>query len=358
MNTLLGKIILFSLFFAGFHSNAYSKTCTIFLGNDSNNIINLDSRRKGTASLFQEALDTFDFPAEANFYTFETIFRIALYQAHEGIDFYTGLPLAYDEMSIDHIIPRSGGPGNLAKDINNVYNFVPTTSDINNRKGNKFTKDDFISLEENRDIYGPRTMALLKLFGAFDERETTYQIASEVYEAKRSKYRFTPEEAKIIGLDRKIKGPLTFRRHLEKPAKFIDEILYLLTLDLKSYTEDELEEALESRIITLEFDKDAVDDFVFLGHEQLFAEMFYRKYSAGLDEASLSFRTQVLKVIEHSYFVETNKVKVKVTLDIHPLLLLKLKGIDSEEREEILEAIINIFKDQDITKFEFIKWSE
>lgn len=96
-------------------------------------------------------------------YKIDALLRIAIFEAYGKKCFYTGIPLDYQDMEIDHIIPESladkideiKSDYGLDKDfnINGCENLVPTRHDINNRKSNtlfdKATTLYYISLAKS-----------------------------------------------------------------------------------------------------------------------------------------------------------------------------------------------------------------
>ena len=93
----------------------------------------------------------------------DVLLRIAIFEAYGKKCFYTGVPLAYQDLEIDHIIPESladkideiKSDYGLEKDfnINGCENLVPTRHNINNRKSNtlfdKATTLYYISLSKS-----------------------------------------------------------------------------------------------------------------------------------------------------------------------------------------------------------------
>lgn len=114
-------------------------------------------------SLAQQALRDFNFPPEASISPkFNSRVRRIIYDVFEGKDFYTGKPIEYYQMTIDHIIPLSLGG------LDNAFNFVPTVRKVNEAKGNSFILDrDIQALIEVRDVYGPRLVEALEREGLF-----------------------------------------------------------------------------------------------------------------------------------------------------------------------------------------------
>ncbi|MCO5113181.1 MAG: HNH endonuclease [Bdellovibrionaceae bacterium] len=100
-----------------------------------------------------QVLESFEFPAEYELRTGNRDLRLAVYNAFGGRDFYTGQPINYQEMTIDHIIPKSkGGP-------NNLYNYVPTSQLINGTKGNLFDEVSAIAvLSIVRTVYAEKVI--------------------------------------------------------------------------------------------------------------------------------------------------------------------------------------------------------
>lgn len=66
--------------------------------------------------------------------------RRAIYDVFGGIDFYSKRPISFEDMVIDHVIPQSlGGP-------DHIFNYVPSTQDINGKKSNKVDIEGLVPL--------------------------------------------------------------------------------------------------------------------------------------------------------------------------------------------------------------------
>src|SRR5690606_30531183 len=86
IETYIKPFILLSIFL--FTSVTHAEVCSFFLNKD-------------LPKAHEVALEVIDFPEDGRFFIFERILRLALYEAFDGHDFYTGLPLQYEMMSID-----------------------------------------------------------------------------------------------------------------------------------------------------------------------------------------------------------------------------------------------------------------
>lgn len=86
-------------------------------------------------------------------YKFSVAQRVALWKAHKKCCVYSGEPLNYKDLHIDHILPESllSKPEELKSiikeyglnsdfDINSYYNLIPTLSRCNLQKGSKIFK--------------------------------------------------------------------------------------------------------------------------------------------------------------------------------------------------------------------------
>ncbi len=101
-----------------------ANNCTWYLAN-SNSGLKYDPA-------VQQILSQFLFPSDSNIAISDLELRQAIYNVFKGKDYYTGQPITFQEMRIDHIVPKSkGGP-------DNIYNYVPTSARINARKGARF----------------------------------------------------------------------------------------------------------------------------------------------------------------------------------------------------------------------------
>lgn len=181
------------------------------------------------SEIIQSILNDFEFPEEYNRKTTNRDLRLALYNAFGGRDFFSGQKLDYQEMSIDHVIPRSKGGAN------NIYNYVPTTQRLNGAKADLF--DEIASLgvlSIIRTVYAEKVIRELNILanlpeetkavmhksndprrinineqGQILERQTQYKsirlIASPTSEFQkfftllRSALKNHPDSAKIIG---------------------------------------------------------------------------------------------------------------------------------------------------------------
>lgn len=87
--------------------------------------------------------------------TSDIILRAAIYAAHKGKCFYTGIELSFDKFHIDHVCPKSKG----GKDC--ILNYVATQVKINILKKDRFD-ELFIerNLQINRLLYVERCVNL------------------------------------------------------------------------------------------------------------------------------------------------------------------------------------------------------
>lgn len=78
----------------------------------------------------------------------DPVLRKALYSVHDGQCFYTGRYVAFEDMHIDHIVPRAKGGKNC------IANYVLTCGTINRRKHAKHS-DKFaaMAIELNQLLY-------------------------------------------------------------------------------------------------------------------------------------------------------------------------------------------------------------
>jgi hypothetical protein len=116
-----------------------------------------DLLTKKISNEVQEVIDQFEFPKEADAVTTNPNLRRAIYDAFNGIDIYTGLPVDIEDMHIDHIIPSSkGGP-------DNIFNYVLTSSGPNLKKSDKFDPQAIIPmLFFVRTSYAPKVLQKFK----------------------------------------------------------------------------------------------------------------------------------------------------------------------------------------------------
>lgn len=99
----------------------------------------------------------YDFPENGAIPPHDQRLRIALYQAFNGMCFYTCQPINLADMQVDHVVPRAlGGP-------DNVYNYAPTSSQTNRDKSAAFDQSAVIPvLYLIRTSYAPRVLQLLE----------------------------------------------------------------------------------------------------------------------------------------------------------------------------------------------------
>lgn len=300
-------------------------------------------------SPYSQALQEFTFPEDANFFVFERIMRIAMHEAHEGIDFYTGLPLPFDEMTLDHIIPRS------KNGLDNVYNFVPTSGPENNKKGSSFTAKDLETLAQVRDIYGPKTMALLRHYGAFENRDEDYEKA-KLASYRRKVYRRNREAAiKVDVAAVATKEQIVFRRKPEEPSKEVLKLILVFARELAELNEKEFEIVVSNKSFQFEIDENFAPD---IDSESLRAFNFvlsHRKIRAKIDDESLAVRNDLFEIANYD-LVRRNSRRV-VNINFHPMFALKLLEMPVSQimATEFLESF---FRASDITREEFIEWSE
>lgn len=103
----------------------------------------------------QSILGQFEFPEEANVSISNRHLRQAVYDVFGGADIYspTGEKVAFEDMRIDHFVPKSkGGP-------DNIFNYVLTTSGPNSRKSAAFDPIAAIPmLTFIRTVYAPKVL--------------------------------------------------------------------------------------------------------------------------------------------------------------------------------------------------------
>lgn len=292
----------------------------------------------------------FVFPEEAHFFTFEHLLRYSIHEAFEGIDFYTGEPLSFENMSIDHIIPRASGGED------NVFNYVPTNAITNSLKGHKFTLEDLETLKAVRDIYGPRVMALLKAYGAFDNRELELLHAIQANSLRRrysssKRRRIIPELLNsTINTDRVI----VYRRSMDQPSDGVYYLLKHLSTLLTQLDEKQIQGLVESKVFS--FKLPMLKSLIVKPEEALVyrANLSYRAQGAKVVEDALSVTVNMFEIT--SYRIDPKQNMIHVEMEFHPMFLLKLlevpKNFDLAE-----DFIYQIFKPVDIKVEEFMDWT-
>lgn len=319
-----------SLFFLSF--SAHARICSVYL-------------ERNALTLPEQALLSVNFPVEGRFFIFEPALRKALYEAYEGKDFYTGKPIEFEQMSIDHVIPRSlGGPDHVA-------NYVPTTGATNSAKGSNFYAWDLQNLKDIQTDYVPKVMDLLRRHGAFENREQIYGLALEA-SRKKDPYKH------LSKVDPQLSFPFIhdtniFRRTMEVPTQEVQNILSLFSKKLSSLTNKELSEALAHRVLQFEVSENL------LSSKDLPEKLDYVIF--------LSSRRNGEK-LEGEYLIETNKLfeivefnpnqkqgEISITIEFNPKFAKKLLEAPQDKIKSQV-YIKELFKPLDITKEEFAEW--
>jgi|GEM_PF-5967426 len=151
---------------------SYGMSCGDFLGHQEDLSIHSDVKM---------VLDQFEFPAEADVKISDPLLRRAIYDAFGGKDIYTGQEIAFEDMHIDHFVPRSkGGP-------DNIYNYVVSSSSNNVRKNAAFDPIAAVPmLTFIRTVYAPK---VLKLYQEAKAKEAAAKEAKEREAQRRAEER-------------------------------------------------------------------------------------------------------------------------------------------------------------------------
>lgn len=323
-------ILVISVVFA---LSAEAKVCLLYLNSDA-------------TSPHQIALNTIKFPEEGEFYIFERILRIALYEAYEGRDFYTGQPLQFDLMSIDHVLPKSlGGP-------NNVFNYVPTTGMINSKKGSKFTHQNIKDLQYIAQHFAPRVMAHLTLYGAFEKREDDLNKARIAARKKNPGRHLMMEKAR----EKMLAVPTLFRRRMDIPDPAIQEVLYHFSKELSLLDEKEYARAIERKYYQFEIDyKEAPGNVSSDMPLSYSIYLSYRRIGGKLDEEVTATADSLFTITDYNY--NKKKGKIEVGVEFHPLFAQKMLEAPSS-RDGAMSYLNYFFRAVDITREEYMDWSE
>jgi hypothetical protein len=92
--------------------------------------------------------------------------RKAIYEAFEGRCFYTGQPVPFEKMCIDHVVPKSKGGEN------NIYNYVLTSQRLNAQKSAKLYRRHVEPvLYIIKTVYAPKVM---KIYHKLTKRKVFY----------------------------------------------------------------------------------------------------------------------------------------------------------------------------------------
>lgn len=323
-------ILITSILFA---LSAEAKVCLLFL-------------KPEQTSPHEIALQRIKFPEEGEFYIFERILRIALYEAYEGRDFYTGQPLQFDLMSIDHILPKSlGGP-------NNVYNYVPTTGEINSKKGSKFNLQNIKDLEYIAEHFAPRVMAHLRLYGAFENREADVAKARIAARKKNPGRHLLMEKAR----ESLIAGPTLFRRRMDIPEPAIQGVLFHFSKQLSLLDEREYSRAIDRKYLQFEIDYKDAPRNVSADLPMAYAMyLSHRRIGAKLEDEVPATKESLFTITEYNY--NRKKGKIEVGVEFHPVFAQKMLEAPSSY-EAALSYIASFFRTGDITREEYIDWTE
>ncbi len=306
-----------------------------------------------TVSAYTLAHQNYVFPPEAQFFTFEYLLRIAVHEAFEGLDYYSGQPLDFLNMSIDHVLPRAlGGP-------DNVYNYAPTNPITNSLKGHKFTFDDLQVLEEIKNTYAPRVLALLNSYGAFQNRELHLERAIKVNEKRRQYNSSKKRQTEILLADIPIRGMdsnrvTVFRRTLDVPTYTMANLLLHFSRLISELDEKQIQELLKNR--SFDFKMKVTESTKLKSEESLQYNigLSFRRVGRKISEDALAVETRLFEVSNYSLNRRSNIADV--TVEFHPmfaLMLLELPG-DPNLAEDYIHTI---FKPSDIKPEEFKDWT-
>ena len=92
--------------------------------------------------------------------------RKAIYEAFEGRCFYTGQPVSFEKMCIDHVVPKSKGGEN------DIYNYVLTSQRLNAQKSAKLYRQHVEPvLYIIKAVYAPKVM---KIYHKLTRRKVFY----------------------------------------------------------------------------------------------------------------------------------------------------------------------------------------
>jgi hypothetical protein len=301
-------------------------------------------------SPYTTAIEQFDFPEEANFFIFERVMRIAIHEAHGGVDYYTREPLPFDEMTLDHIIPRSkNGP-------DNVFNFVPTSGQENNKKGNSFTAKDLETLEEVRTIYGLKTMELLRHYGAFENREEDFEKAKQASyrrrNYKRSKeFNLKPDVTALIA-----KSPTVFRRSSDKPSREVIKLLLVFARELALLNEKEFDAVATEKTFQFKIDEHFAPNIDAESLEASYGVILsYRRQGAKIADESMALKTNLFEIVD--YNLDRRRNVREINIRFHPMFALKLLKMPVSNIMAV-KFVESFFRPSDITRDEYIEWAE
>ena len=92
--------------------------------------------------------------------------RKAIYEAFEGRCFYTGQPVPFEKMCIDHVVPKSKGGEN------NIYNYVLTNQRLNAQKSARlYRRHAEPVLYIIKTVYAPK---VIKIYHKLTKRKEFY----------------------------------------------------------------------------------------------------------------------------------------------------------------------------------------
>ncbi len=346
---LIFNLTFLNLFF--FTPAIFADQCLVYLSNSEGNDVVGSNEVLSPKLLTPYAIahQQIHFPKEGQFFTFEHLLRIAIHEAFEGLDFYTGEPLAFDRMSIDHVLPKA------LKGPDNIFNFVPTNGATNSLKGHKFTFTDLENLKIVSEIYGPRMMALLKQYGAFENREIELQRAV-LASARRNTYRHRRPIPPIPNLSEVIATkPMVFRRTMDVPSETLKKLILIFASELSTLKESEFQKLIQSKVFRFNLNIKNAPELKFEDQARHNLILSYRNIGGKLHTDSLALETNMFEVSDYDF--DRRKGKVSVEIKFHPMLILSLLEVPTNI-DLAKEYIDQFFKPSDISRDEFIHWAE
>lgn len=316
--------------------------CSLFLDN-------LEAKNRNTHSPITLALTNYSFPEEGTFFTGEPALRYAIYEAFEGIDFYTGEPLPFDQMTIDHVVPKSkGGP-------HNVFNYVPTITTINVAKGHKFRAEDLDTLKIIQNIYGPRVMKILESYGAFENRAEDLQKLIHASIVKKQYGVSDPHSSKFDFSSLDTNKIYAFRKKSTEPSEEVIKILVRLAKEFNNLPELEFGRTTLNRTFQFEIEANKIPDLSEEDLKPFLLKLSYRELGAKIALEQVSSEIPIFAISRFDRLKGSGKVLVQI--DFHPRFALKL--LETPTSVSLSSKFIQyLFKTTDVNYQEFMEWHE
>lgn len=216
-------------------------------------------------------------------------------------------------------------------------------------------------------------MLNLRLYGAFDNREEDLKKATEAFR-KRQSYRLSkkmsnssetastfvkPKSSPLVvraDFGSLVLKPTVFRRAIDKPSSGMVELLYNFSKQLSELDEKSYQTAMTHKSFQFEIDYKDLSKNV-INEEPMAYSVYlsYRRNGDRINEESFALEASLFEVSEYNYNRKTGKIEVEI--DFHPNFAIKMLQAPSSQ-DDALEYISEFFRPVDITREEFMYWTE